>query len=437
MSFFNSLCCVLVWLLLAAPALQAKWHWLPESSLSGLYEVAPRAEFSLAGLTNSTFQPALEHYLEDRLGFRSWLIRLRNQLGYSVFHESWANHIVVGRHKNLFPPEDLEAYVGADYVGDRQVQFDAHLARAVQDTLARRGVQLVYVLAPGKASLMPENMPWHYRHQRGTLSNYTAYAAALAATGVHVVDLDRVFRQWKGSSPYPLFAPGGMHWSTYGAARAADTLQRYLRQTLHIDGAPFRLSAPEVATIPRDTDDDLAKTLNVLELAPTGELAYPKLEFLPTTTPQQARPNVLLVADSFGWSLVNNQFMGGSFSPESRYWFYNSQLSWPGPELTPEGRDIFKIKADRNQILKRNLIIVMYYPRNLNGFDRNFSYEVFRMLSPFNAAEASRHKALIEQLRGRASWAAAAKADFEQHLSDTAALIIDRERLLSPPAAQQ
>jgi len=401
-----------------------------------VYEVAPRAELSLAGLTNSTFQPALERYLEDRIGFRGWLIRLRNQLGYSVFNESWANHIAVGRHKTLFPPEDLEAYIGAEYVGDQQVQFDVRLARVVQDSLARHGVQIVYVLAPGKANLMPENMPWHYRQQPRAISNYHAYAAALPAAGVHVVDLDRVFRQWKSSSPYPLFAPGGMHWSIYGAARAADTLQHYLRQTLHINGNPFKVSAPEVSTTPRGTDDDLAKTLNVLSLAPTGELAYPKLDFLPTTTPAQAKPNVLLVADSFGWSLVNNQYMGGSFSPDSRYWYYNSQLAWPGPELTPEGRDIFKIQAQKDQYLKRDLIIVMYYARNLNGFDRNFSYGVFRILTPYTAAENARRAEFLRKLRSQAPWAMSSKADFEQHLKDTVNLIMDQERILGRTARQ-
>jgi hypothetical protein len=433
---FKQLCCLFLLLLLVFPALQAKWRWVKETSLNGVYEVAPRAELSWAGLTNSTFQPALERYLEDRIGFRSWLIRLRNQLGYSVFNESWANHIAVGRHKVLFPPEDLDAYLGTEYVGDQQVQFDARLARAVQDTLARHGVQLVYVLAPGKTNLMPENMPWHYRQQQPALTNYGAYAAALPAAGVHVLDLDRVFRQWKSTSPYPLFAPGGMHWSIYGAARAADTLQHYLHQALHIDGTPFKVSAPELSTTARDTDDDLARTLNVLSLAPPGELAYPRLEFSPLPTPAPAKPNVLLVADSFGWGLISNQYMGSAFSPDSRYWYYNSQVAWPGPELTPDGRDIFVLHAQKEQYLKRNLIIVLYYPRNLNGFDHNFSYGIYKLFTPYTAAESAQRAALLGTLRDKASRAASAKADFEQHLGDTADLIMNRQRILGRAAQQ-
>ncbi|RZL03528.1 MAG: hypothetical protein EOO62_21480 [Hymenobacter sp.] len=407
---------------------------MAEAPLNGVYEVAPRAEFSWASLINGTFQPALESYLEDRIGFRSWLIRLRNQLGYSVFNESWANHIAVGRHKVLFPPEDLDAYLGTEYVGDQQVQFDARLARVVQDTLARHGVQIVYVLAPGKTNLMPENMPWHYRQQHPALTNYRAYAAALPAAGVHVLDLDRVFRQWKSTSPYPLFTPGGMHWSTYGAARAADTLQHYLRQTLHINGAPFTVSAPELSTTARDTDDDLARTLNVFAVAPPGVLAYPKLEFLPPPTPAPAKPNVLLVADSFGWGLISNQYMGSAFSPDSRYWYYNSQVAWPGPEQTPDGRDIFVVRTQKDQYLKRNLIIVMYYPRNLNGFDRSFSYGIFKLFTPYTTAEKTQREVLLSNLHDKASWAASAKADFEQHLNDTVDLIMNRQRILGRAA---
>lgn len=424
----KQLCCGLLWLLLLAPALQAKWQWIPVPALNGVYELAPKAEFSVEALFANRFQPALESYLEDRIGFRSWLIQLRNQLGYSVFNESWANHIAVGRDHRLFPPEDLDAYVGTDYVGDEQIQFDARRARAVQDTLARHGVQLVYVLAPGKADFMPEYMPWNYRHRVPTRSNYRAYAEALPAAGVHVVDMAQAFRQWKVASPYPLFTPGGMHWSTYGAARAADSLQRYLRQTLHVAAAPFQLSAPEITTTARDSDDDLAKTLNLIAADPPGKLAYPKLEFDPIP-PTQAKPNILLIGDSFGWPIVNSQFLTGSFSPQSRYWYYNSEVAWPGPELTPEGRDIQQQK-NRGQYLSRDVIMVLFYTRNLHTFDKGFSQEVFRLFTPYTAANTTRREALLQKMRAKASWEESTKPDFEQHLADTVNLLMDRERLM-------
>ncbi|MFD1467931.1 hypothetical protein ACFQ48_06820 [Hymenobacter caeli] len=412
-------------LLLLVPALQAKFHWLDEVPLGGAYTVAPRPEFSWASLVDNTFQPALERYLEDRIGFRGFFVRLRNQLGYSVFHESWAGNFAVGRGGVLFEQEPIDAYLGRDYVGDEEVRFNARRFRSAQDSLARHGVQVVFVIAPSKATFMPENLPRAARAQPRARTNYAAYAAALPAAGVHVLDFSRAFRQWRRTAPYPLFTKGGTHWSMYGGVRAADSLLAYLRHTLGVRPAPLRITGYEQSTTPRETDADLVTALNLL-VAPASEpLAYPQLEF-PPLGPGQAKPNLLLVADSFGWTWMYTH-IPNCFSDQTRYWYYNAEVAWPDVEQTPEGRDLAQLKT-RAQYLARDVIVVMFNERNLVTFDKGFSRDVFNVFHPTTAADNARFNALVDEFRRKATWEEQAQEGFEQRIGAKASAILDRER---------
>src|SRR5690349_14354700 len=89
-------------LLLLVPGLQAKFQWLAETPLAGAYVQAPHPEFSVQSLLAGTYQPQLEQYLEDRIGFRSGLIRLRNQLSFSLLRVARSSDLVIGRHDVLF-----------------------------------------------------------------------------------------------------------------------------------------------------------------------------------------------------------------------------------------------------------------------------------------------------------------------------------------------
>ena len=183
-TLLKRLCGGFLLLLLLLPALQAKLGWINDMPLDGVFEVAPHPELSAAGLRDNSYQPALEQYLEDRIGFRGLLIRLRNQLGYSVFDESRAASLAVGRDKHLFGWDYINAYLGRSFVGEDVVRFNVRRLRSVQDSLARHGVPLVFVIAPSKVTFMPENLPWRARQQPRTRTNYAAYAAAMQAAGV-------------------------------------------------------------------------------------------------------------------------------------------------------------------------------------------------------------------------------------------------------------
>lgn len=385
-------------LLLLLPALQARFHVVRVKELGGYAgKAAPAAPPALdwAGLKTNAYQDSLEHYLEGRVGFRPWLIRLRNQFSYSVLGVARANHVLVGRDRVLYEERPIRAYLGEDFVGEATVDHRVRRFRAVQDTLARHGTLLVFVVAPSKASFMPEYLPEYFRRQRPRRSNYQAYAAALRRHGVNLLDLSQAFRQWKDTAAHPLFPRGGIHYSSYGAKLVGDTLLRYLERRSGRDLRDYRLLPGDVSRRPRDTDNDIAAAMNLLWAPTAYPMAYPVVKFRPLK-PGQRRPSLLLIGDSFCWPIVypfvNKAFAGKS----SRFWYYNSEVAWP--EQRPEGHVVAALNR-KQAYLSHDIIVVLFTEYNLNNLDSGFSDDAYNLFTPYTRADTVRMQALEQELR--------------------------------------
>lgn len=383
-------------LIFLLPAGQAKFKLIQFEELGGYSgEAAPHPELNWAALANNSYQTGLEHYLEARLGFRELLIRARNQLAYTVFEVAHANQVLVGRDQVLYEERPIRAYLGEDFVGDATVARHVRRFRAVQDTLARRGKLLVFVAAASKASFMPEFLPAYHQNQPLRRSNYQAYAAAMRAAGVNFLDVSHAFRQWKDTASYPLFPRGGIHWSCYAAKLVGDTLLHYLARQYHHPFRDFRLIPGDVTREPRDTDNDIAKAMNLLTPPPAYSMAYPNVEFQ-ALKPGQQRPNLLLIGDSFCWTIMY-PFINEAFdNTTSRFWYYNNDVSWP--ENPPEGRAVSALNH-KQQYLSRDIIVVMFTEYNMNQLDGGFSDDAFNLFTPYTRTDSLRIKEFENALR--------------------------------------
>ncbi len=101
--------------------------------------------------------PAMNRWFDDRIGFRPLFIRLHNQLDYSLFHHS--ERVYIGKDGMLFLRDFIDAKIehergGAPWQQALQNQFTA-LARH----LDRRGIRLVIVSNPAKASVLTDRLP--------------------------------------------------------------------------------------------------------------------------------------------------------------------------------------------------------------------------------------------------------------------------------------
>ena len=349
--------------------------------LGGYAELAPKPTLTWAGLRDNTYQPALESYLADHLGFRHWFIRPRNQVAYSLFGEAKVQNVLLGKDGMLFEETPIQAYLGQDFVGENVVQANVAQFRALQDTLARRGKLLLFVIAPNKASFFPEYLPPKYRNLWVRPSNYEAYARQMRASGINLLDFSALFRQWKDTASYPLFTRVGIHWSGYGITRAADTLFRYIEQRGRLDLPDFQSADLEISSTPRYTDDDIARALNLVWTPGTGPLAYPNIVFQ-APKPQQRQPRLLVVGDSFVYSFIEfYPYLDSLFAQDSHFWYYNQEVVWRKLGGKIQGETQVTRLNRRAELAKHDVVMVMFTEHNLAQFDQGFAADALQALS--------------------------------------------------------
>ena len=314
-------------LMIVLPGLQGRYNFIEEKKLAGAF-VLPKepdfGEFTWKSWLEGTFQEDYNQRLEQHLGFRSTLVRLNNQVSYSVFNQANAEGVMVGLKQELFEEDYLKEYNGLYFVGEEVWKKKAIQLKAVQDTLSRLGKSLVIVFEPGKGSFYPELAPLKYRNLKKTISNYDVFTNQLKASGVNVLDLNRYYISIKGKTEFPLFPQCGTHWSYYGSALAADTTMKYIEKLRGIDLPDLRIVKNEILDTTRHPDYDIGLAMNLIFTIPHPKTANPVIRIEHGQT--KTKPHVLVIGDSFYFNWLNNRIPTETFS-SCDFWYYNKNIT--------------------------------------------------------------------------------------------------------------
>lgn len=363
-----ALCCPLVMMFRPLPWMLVQ-HIPPLRPLEGAVELAPTPQPSLQAWLSGQLQEQTERYLNDHIGLRPFMVRVHNQLEYSLYGRIHARSVVEGSEGYLFECGYIEARNGDDFVGDSTIYSNAQRIRQVQDSLLCHGVQLAFCFAPGKAHLLPHYAPQKLLHTP-TRTNYEAYRSAFEQLGVQHIDLSAwlLDMQQTDTCSCPIYSKHGTHWSHNAMLMAADSLIGYAAHLLgqplpRIKRGPMRRSR-----WPRRTDNDIGTALNLLFLPPAEVLCYPSVAFEPHV---EHRPNVLVIADSYFKEMYHLGVTDSVFGPGSEYWFYGS---WQLFGHRDDGRtNLVGVgpKEYLQELLCRDLIIVLNTDAKLPsiGFD--------------------------------------------------------------------
>jgi hypothetical protein len=413
--------------LFIAPALQAKFHWLAEPALGGAYTTAEHPELTVEGVTAGEYQSQLEHYLEDRIGFRSSLIRLRNQLSFSLLGVARSSELVIGRDNVLYQPGPVNSYLGKDFLGEAEIRHRVRRMRSVQQALAKRGIPFLFMMAPNKARYQPEDLPAYLSQQKLPYSNYEVFMRETKANNINVLDFCQLFQRWKDTTRYPLFPKGGTHWSGYGSTLAADTLFRRMEQLGSFNLSNFRREGPVQVSrdTMRSTDGDLSNPLNLLRPYQHYLMAYPRIVF-DALQPGEQRPNLLVSGDSFGAALMQfNPYMQTLFSPDSRYWGVEETIFLFSDNSARTGENLNQLDF-RQQIESRQFIMLLVTEHNLlyDGFI-NRLYDLYH---PLTATDKTRIDQFKEKLTRDATWEEQIDPNFANKVYQQAYTLFNKER---------
>lgn len=342
-------------------------------NLVGLVINNEKPKFSREAWFSGSYQEDMDDYNNDHWAFKETTVRWNNQFYYDFFNQIRVNGFVAGKEDYVFSESYIFSAFGDDLMEEEKIQTKLKKAKVVQDSLKKKGIDLLLVYVPGKGVGSKEFVEDKYVHPIKA-TNYQRFAENSKNLGLNYLDLYSYFVQLRPKSPYPLFPRFGHHWSYYGECLAVDTIVKHIEHLHHCDMPQVRWDSVDVVDTARQRDADVLKSMNLLNNPPQNmKLAYPKIYF--ETDSMKNTTRVLTISDSYWYGPVYmgigpKCFAGGEF------WYYNNKVvpSRSSSEKTEAWQLDLKTEVESNDV-----IMILYADANLNNFGNSFIEDVYEM----------------------------------------------------------
>ena len=347
--------------LLASFSQQQIFH-IPETKLAGVSEPKPDT-LSWKTWTGGDYQSSMENYLDFHAGFRNSLVRLHNQIDYTIFHLSSNPTLTLGIDNFLFGDIYLEAYTGKDYIGKIMIAKKIMMLNRINQILQKKGIDLILVFPPNKARFYPEYIPGHELRQFNGNSNYEEFIRQLEAfPSISVIDFNRYFLLMKDTVTYPLIPKHGIHWTNHACQTIIpDTLIRLICRKRNLtppDYIPTGIVYPDSLLIP---DYDLYELLNLFYTQSGERIPYPVFKEERDSVVLPVR--VLTIGDSFFWNLYAH-YPWKSLFRVNDFWFYGNPRY---PKHKYRELSETSVEEVRQEFLDHDVVILMIAEINLDN----------------------------------------------------------------------
>ncbi|MEZ4722020.1 MAG: hypothetical protein R2813_09115 [Flavobacteriales bacterium] len=283
-------------------------------SLSGYLFEDTLVSPTLGRAADMTFQRSANRVVTKTFGFREAMIRLHNQLMYSMFDEC-GPFVLKGKDDYLFEGTYIPAVCGENYLGVDRLNHVADSLQFLDQLLNDHGKKFLFIIAPNKLRYHQNKLDLECD---GVFTNYSEMRQLIHERGIEMVDFISEFQGL--DHKYPLFSKSGSHWSLYGASLAAQRIQEKL-DDLGVSEGMLVMTELKVDEYPRKTDKDLHGLLNIVTRPGKEELAYPRLVF---EGKRQAK--ALIVGDSYYTMFVYLGIVNEMFAPDSKMLYYNKSV---------------------------------------------------------------------------------------------------------------
>jgi len=376
------------------PAIQKKTGMISSKPLNGFFTNTPHPAFSCSTWMKGSYQEKYRLYMEDSVGFKPDLVRLYNQVDFSLFSIPHATKIVAGKKGYLFAESYIQGYLGTDFAGKYYLEQKVKNVRFLQDYLWReKHILLLVVFAPGKGFYYPEYIPDRFLKSRKEITNYGYYVQECNRQGVNNIDFNRWLLLMKDTSRYMLYPKTGIHWSSYGAFLCADSLRKYLEARLGRVMPHLVLDSIEKASEARDEDNDIDRTMNLIWKIPHPLMAYARFHFKYDSV--RPKPRALFVGDSFYWYWHYNGIIGNMFS-NSAFWYYNQDV-YPEHFKTPTNTGNLDYPGS---ILSQDVVILL----QTNGGYGDLGYGWVDRAYDYFYPGPTKAKAIEARMKSTPSW---------------------------------
>lgn len=341
--------------------------------LTGIVISDEKPKFTSSSWFDGGYQEVMDDYNNDHWAFKEISVRLNNQLYYDLFNQLRVKGFVSGKENYVFSEEYIFSAFGDDAVNEKKVLTLMQKAKVVQDTLKRKGIDLLFVYAPGKGEYCVEYVEDKYKHPVKQ-TNHDLFVRYGKEYGINQLDLYTLFNQLKPITPHPLFPRFGHHWSYYGECIAIDTIIKHIEKLHHCDMPAIRFAKIDVVDTARSRDADVLKSMNLYKDPEQNmKLAYPEVGWENDSLKNTTR--VLTLSDSYWYGPVYMGILNGAFAGGQFWYYYNKVIPSPIP-----GEKVEVWQLDLKESIESNQVIMLLYSDgNLGGFGNNFIPDAYEM----------------------------------------------------------
>lgn len=360
---------------LFTPMAEEYFDYYEEEELNGYYLETEEPKLQFKNWLDGSFQKQAATYRQEQMGFRQRIIRFYNQWHYDLYNQARANNVIIGKEEYLFGKEYIKAYQGLDFLGVEEIKKRMFKLEKIRDTLATKNIDLIVLLAPGKASFFSEYIPPQYIKKPQAQTNYAEIRNQLYSNNIHCLDFYAWFNQMKKTTPYPLFPKTGIHWSKYAEVLVADSILNHLAELQNRPMPQLERTGFESTRIVRDTDDDIEKGMNIFYEIPDLEMGYFSTRIKRDSTLNY--PKISLIGDSYCWGLVGLGLVEEGFK-QGDFWYYFNELHRKDKPMV--------LRNDIDNVLQRlednDALVLLSTDANLKTFFHGFVSEVYDLYYP-------------------------------------------------------
>jgi|TARA_B110000261_G_scaffold163784_1_gene210805 hypothetical protein len=339
--YLNTLFVAFICLLLL-PFLQRKFSLWDSKKLYGAFtqKNIEQPEFSDSLWHNGLFQKKYEEYVKESLLDKKDAIRIKSQLEYSFFDKINVYNQVLGKNGWIYSSGFIKKYLGIQKENiKKQAEIKSNLL-LIRDYLKKKQVPLIYVIAPAKASLFPNNYPNKYQGIEKKDGDYEFLIETLEELNIDYIDNHKYFNSIKNTAPYLLFARTGIHWSSYGASVFLDTLLPTLQKKIPFDIGKTVIKKYKKTMKYANGEMGTEIAMNLLYKIPKDSTVFPYYKI----TKSKKKPKVITIGDSFYWSVRGLYVLSKMYSKDSKYFYYMKRSC---PNSKEKGISIDKIDVNQ------------------------------------------------------------------------------------------
>jgi len=381
MKFLKNILFLFIIIAIVFPLFQQITNALPEGELKGNFAEVSRDTLSWTNWQEEKFQKSIENYTNNEISFRNILVRLHNQINFSLYGLISADGVVVGKNNVLYEYDYIRALNGDDYVGEETLDRKIRRLKYLQDYFRQeKNTDLLIVFEPGKATVVPEFINNNDLNPSPGKTNYEVLIAKSKKYGLDFLDLENFFQLIKDTVSYPLYPKYGTHWSNYGMWLALDTLVSYIESETGYTLPIVMLDSLEITTTYRHPDYDIGLALNLLYPLPPELMAYPKLKTL--NIENADKQNTLVIADSYYWNIYNTGIPEKIFK-DHKFWYFCKLIY---PDFYYDEKYVDKSKL-ADEIMKRDVVIIMMTHRFFYKFTWGIIDELYALYAPTGLEE--------------------------------------------------